>query len=218
MQLPPSLPILFWVADSPFARIAKWRLLAEGVAHTDHLLTWATLHTDLLFLQHSAKGQVPVLLSSQGCLADSLRISSSLLTDLKTWNLSDDSLLYRTSEFDFAFIMNTFYQFRSFEKNGMSAAILEPRRAELRDYFLKLFNTTLPWAQKSLCLNQFGTTSPGLVAFHVFVGFVAYFSPEIKEQVVDRMQEISSVLEATSAFQQLSTLCGPPHSLVPTGF
>ena len=206
---------LFWVPDSPFARIAKWRLLAEGIPHSDHVLTWSTLHSDPAFVKISPKGQVPVLVQPDLILADSLRISCSLVKSLSAWIVSQDALLYRTAEYDFAFIMNSFYQLRSDEEHGRDVQYLQANRKKLREHFLGLLDTVLPWAHESLRNTDFGTPNPGLVAFHVFVGFVAYFSPEIQEQLPSGFIEIARELEQSHTFDEMARFCGGTMSKVP---
>lgn len=90
---------LIWVVDSPFSRSIKWLMLQREMDHSEDLLTWDTLKSDRLLLEHNPKLQVPTLITKEEVLSDSLLIILRLLGH--DWHRTTDAKLFRLGDCDF---------------------------------------------------------------------------------------------------------------------
>lgn len=89
---------LIWVHDSPFSRSIKWLLLANGVEHEDHELSWDDMASDGLLAKFNPKRQVPTLVTNGNAKVDSLLIALDYLP--AHWYQTLDAKFFRLADSD----------------------------------------------------------------------------------------------------------------------
>lgn len=124
---------LLWVIDSPFSRTIKWLLLNNQIEHSEYLLTWSSLATDTLLAEHNKKQQVPVLITADDSLTDSLLIALRFLPE--HWHRSVDARLFRLGDCDFEATLIFLFRANALAKNfGESRESAFMREAGVNSY------------------------------------------------------------------------------------
>lgn len=209
---------LYWNLESPYARVAKWALLAADVEHGERRVEWSELKEANGPVQAlNPRNQVPVFVTPQGeTLIDALRICALLCAhDAGEWLGSQDALLYRAAECDLGDHLKRLYELRKHwvkreeacagEGASDAQALIAERAAGVRREILQRYNTTVDamggiLGSVSVSRLEDDTPRMGLIAFHVFNAFIAHYEPDAVHAALAPRAELLERLERTSAF------------------